>query len=122
MLGLFYFFMWNVAAGAIGTVKGGGPIESFIRLATQQNQVSPLDDSNFLIRFFLSVDQILLGLMRLTTFLVPDLSKLDVAQYVAHGVDVPGILILRNVVIVVAYVIPVMVVGYFFLRNRELAA
>jgi hypothetical protein len=122
VLGLFYFFMWNVAAGALGTVKGGGPIESFIRLATQQNQVSPLDESNFLIRLLLNIDQGLLFLMRLTTFLVPDLSKLDVAQYVAHGVDVPGVLILRNVVIVTAYVIPVMVVGYFFLRNRELAA
>jgi len=122
ILGLFWAFMWNVAAGSLGTVKGGGPIESFIRLMTQANQVSPLDETNWLIWALLRVDQGMLALMRFTTFLVPDLSKLDVVQYVAHGVDVPGALILRNVIIVGMYVIPVMVVGYFFLRNRELAA
>jgi hypothetical protein len=122
VLGLFYAFMWNVAAGPLGTIKGGGPIESFIRLMTQANQVSPLDESNLLIWLLLRVDHVLLNIMWYATFLVPNLSQLDVVQYVAHGVDVPPVLILRNVVIVLSYVVPVMIVGYFFLRNRELAA
>jgi hypothetical protein len=86
------------------------------------NQVTPLDESNWLIAALKKVDEGLLVLMKYATLLVPNLSNLDVAQYVAHGVDVPGVLILRNAVLVTAYVVPVMVVGYFFLRNRELAA
>jgi len=124
VLGLFKAFMLNVAAGPLlSTVKGGGPLESFIRLMTQQNQVTPLDESNWMIWSFLKVDEGLLWMMRAAAYLAPpDLSRLDVANYVAHGVDEPGVLILRNVVIVTAYVIPVMVAGYFLLRNRELAA
>ena len=122
VLGLFWVFMTNVAMGAAGTVKGGGPIESFIRLMTRMNQVTPLDESNWLFWALKKIDDGLLHLMGYMTWLVPNLSNLDVVQYVAHGVDVPGVLILRNVVLVTAYVVPAMVAGYFFLRNRELAA
>jgi hypothetical protein len=122
LLGAFWVFMWSVAIGPEGNLKGGGPIESFIRIGTQANQVVQLDVTNPLIRIALGADQGVLWLMRHTAFLVPNLGDLEVMQYVAHGVDVPGVLVLRNAVMVFAYVVPVLVVGFFLLRNRELAA
>jgi hypothetical protein len=122
VLGMFWMFMVQVAMGASGTVKGGGPIESFMRLMSRMNQVTEFDQSNWLTWALLQIDKGLLELMKFTTVLVPNLQNYDVVQYVAHGVDVPGVLIVRNFLLMTAYVVPVMVIGYFFLRNRELAA
>lgn len=118
LLGFFHDFMIGIVSGE---VKGGGPLESFIRLVTQNNQISPLAPTltNDLAK---SADQRLLDLMYAASCIVPNLSTLDTASYVAEGFDIPSGVIFRNVLIILGYVIPVIIAGYFFLKNREIAA
>ncbi|QDU64156.1 ABC-2 family transporter protein [Planctomycetes bacterium Pan216] len=118
ILGFFHDFMIGIVTGQ---VRGGGPLESSIRLFTQNNQVTDLDP-NFFNRIALGVDMLLLELMRALAYIIPNLTLLDTAEFVASGFDIPWALLLRNALFVIGYVVPVVIFGYFVFKNRELAA
>jgi hypothetical protein len=119
VLGLYLGFMSDVARGL---VKGGGPLESTIRLVTQANQVSALDPDNGLYNLLINIDKGLLWFMSVLVNLIPSLSNVDLTYLVAAGIEVPATILLVNIVQTFAYAAPVAVIGYFLLRNRELAA
>ena len=117
ILGFYYTFLVGVISGE---VVGGGPIESLIRLVTQNNQQSPLDPGTFT-DLALALDRGVLQLMRTVTHVIPNLETLDTVSFVASGFDIPATLVFRNCLFLLGYVVPVMVAGYFFLKNREIA-
>ena len=105
-----------------GQLDGGGPFEALVRLTIQTNTQSPLED-NFVYRGLKVVDQGLLWLLDiLSSRIVPNLTALDTTELLARGMNIPGELVLRNALIVLGYVVPILLLGYFMLRERELAA
>lgn len=117
VLGLFYNFLVSVIRGDI---EGGGPIESLIRLVTQNNQVNLLDPTWYN-RLAIQTDKVLLGVLDVVSRVIPNLTTLDTTQYVAEGFNIPAGLLLRNLLIVLGYVIPLIIGGYFLFRSREVA-
>lgn len=118
ILGFFYTFMMGIITGE---VAGGGPIESAIRLYTQNNQTTALEPGLFTTITSI-VDKSLLWIMERLARVIPDLTTLDTASYVAQGFDIPDYILIRNVVIVLGYVVPVVIAGFLLLKSREIAA
>ncbi|MGL5094350.1 MAG: hypothetical protein ACRDD1_02095, partial [Planctomycetia bacterium] len=117
ILGVSYAFLLGIV---YGVVKGGGPIEASIRLVTQNNQTTDLDPT-IINRVAVFVDGGVLAFMEVVSRFVPDLSTLEMFSYVAEGFNIPEALLVRNVLIICGYVVPVVIVGYFFLKTREIA-
>jgi hypothetical protein len=117
LIGYYHEFLIQLIRGE---VKGGGPVESFYRLITQDAQTSPLP-SGLLSDIMVRVDSVLLLVLNALSKIVPDLNSLDTAQFVAQGFDIPSIWLARNLLLVLGYVAPTVVVGYLLLKNREIA-
>jgi ABC-type transport system involved in multi-copper enzyme maturation permease subunit len=116
-LGFFKQFFLKVA---IGEQVGGGPAESLYRLVTQMNQISPLPE-NFGTQLIQAIDTVLKGCMLGLTYVLPDFRSLSTANYVAYGFDVPMNALYQNLTVCLAYLVGLFVIGYFFLRTREVA-
>ena len=117
VLGFFASFVFKVAQGEI---KGGGPLESLVRLVQQRNVVTEMDDSLTKI-FVQSIDYVIMGFMTALTTVLPDFTRFSNANYVAYGFDIPWDNVLTQFTTVLAYVAAVFVIGYFFLKTREVA-
>jgi ABC-type transport system involved in multi-copper enzyme maturation permease subunit len=116
-LGFFRQFFVDVA---IGKQVGGGPLESLYRLVTQMNQVSQLPE-NFGTQLITSIDVVLKLAMQGLAYILPDLRSLSTANYVAFGYNIPVNLLFQDLIVCAAYVVGLFVIGYFFLRTREVA-
>jgi len=91
-----------------------------VRLVTQKNMVSPLDEGA--VRTTVeTVDAVLLTLMQGLARVIPDFRGLSTVDYVAEGFDIPKTLMAENLSVCLAYVVGTFVVGYFFFRTREVA-
>jgi hypothetical protein len=118
-LGFFGEFARDVASGAI---EGGGPIESFIRIITQQNVQTDLEINSVFVSAMKGIDAVLMNLLRAATYVLPDYTQFDTSAYVADGYSILGALVAQQVTMAAVYVGAVTVVGYFLLKTREIAA
>jgi len=117
VLGFFRDFVFDVAQG---TVVGGGPVESLVRLLKQQNVTTQMEPG--LTRDVVqSMDSVFLTLMTAVTSMVPDFNKFSNVDYLAHGFDIPPDVVLVQFGTAVGFVAAVFAIGYFFLRTREVA-
>ncbi|HEX5104903.1 MAG TPA: ABC transporter permease [Pirellulaceae bacterium] len=119
VLGFFGQFVRDVASGAM---MGGGPIESLIRIITQQNVMNELEVGGIVARVLKSIDWVLMGLMTAGTYILPDYTQFDTATFVADGYNIFGDLVAQQIVMAAVYFVLVTIVGYFFLKTREIAA
>jgi hypothetical protein len=117
VMGFFKQFVFDVAQGSI---QGGGPIESFIRIFKQQNVTTQLEPG-LTTDVVKAGDQVFMWFMTHVTTLLPDFRNFDDVDYVAHGFDIPPDTILIQLFTALAYVAAVFAIGYFFLRTREVA-
>ena len=86
-----------IAKVAQRRVEGGGPIESLIRIARQQNMVTEMEPG--LTRDVVqSIDNVFMAFMEAATHLIPDFNQFINVKYVAYGYDVPLDTILIQVV------------------------
>lgn len=117
LLGFFREFFVGVATG---TEYGGGPVESLIRLVTQQNVISPLKagGAESLVK---GIDSVLQLLMNSVAQVLPDFSAFSTVNFAAYGYDVPVDRVYQDLMTCLAYVVGLAVVGYFLLRTREVA-
>jgi hypothetical protein len=115
--GMFIDFMWDLARGQ---TFGGGPIESLYRLVTQQNVMTPLD-SGFQSDVTYMVDLVARGFLFVCSSILPPFGQFNYSDYVAYGFDISASLILIRFLTVLGYLVPVFLVGYFFLKTREVA-
>jgi len=60
--------------------------------------------------------------MSMLVYIVPNFQALDVSNTVADGFAVSWGKILSNTLLAFAYALPFSIVGYFILKNREVAA
>ncbi|QDU25475.1 hypothetical protein ETAA8_05430 [Anatilimnocola aggregata] len=119
VLGLFGEFARNVATGA---EQGGGPIESIIRLVTQQNQTTDMEMNAIAMNIIKGFDSTLMYFMYGLTYILPDLTQFDSSQFVANGIDIYPAVVLRQLTMALVYAACATFAGYFFLKSREIAA
>ncbi len=104
-----------------GEALGGGPFEAFWRLVTQSNITSALEPS-LKTDVVKTADMVSALGLRVFSAILPPFGDFSYAESVAYGFYVswnPWILVptLRAM----AFLIPVFVAGYFFLKTREVA-
>ncbi|MGO9597248.1 MAG: ABC transporter permease [Isosphaeraceae bacterium] len=103
------------------SIVGGGPFESLIRLLGHENQLSELAPTAGVI-VAKTLDSLLMPVMSMFVYVVPNFQALDVSNTVADGFAVGWSTMLSNTLLALAYTLPFSIVGYFILRNREVAA
>ena len=117
VLGFFKKFIVGVATGA---VVGGGPVESLIRLVTQMNVTTEFEQG-WGTTITQAIDAVLLAAVRGFAAMIPDFGSYSTVRYVSDGYDIPWNGLSQDVVASAAYLAGLFVVGYFFLRTREVA-
>lgn len=104
------------------TIVGGGPIESFIRLITQKNQMVDLDMPwlpEMLIKW---TDLGFTAVLWATSRVLPDFRYFNTSEYVAYGFNISGNLMAQQLTAAFAFIVVLTIVGYFSLKTREIAA
>jgi hypothetical protein len=117
VLGFFTQFVYEVAQG---TVQGGGPLESFIRIVKQQNVTMQMEPG-LATDFVKGTDAVFMFFMQSVTSLLPDFRRFSTVDYVAHGFDIPGDVVGVQFISGLGYMVAVVAIGYLFLRTREVA-
>ena len=103
-----------------GDVIGGGPVEAFRRLVTQENVMTDLDPG-FATDVIKLVDRLSQPFLYILSKILPSFGDFSSAAFVASGFNIPGDFMLSRTVTALAFVIPLFIIGYLFLRNREVA-
>ena len=102
-------------------VLGGGPFESLIRLLTHDNQMSELAPTAGVV-LAKTLDSLVMPMMSMLVYVVPNFNALDVSNLVADGFAVSWGALGLNTLLAMAYALPFSLAGYFILKNREVAA
>lgn len=119
ILGFFSQFARDVATGVM---EGGGPIESFIRMLTQANVQTDMEIHWLLNNIVKGLDGALMYLMYAATYILPDFRNFDTSRFVADGYNIYGDIVAQQLTVGFVFFIVVAIVGYFFLKTREIAA
>lgn len=115
--GFFTNFMRDVATGQ---VLGGGPVEALYRTIQQANVTQELEEGWGRTAMEM-VDNLFRELLRVVVQVVPDFAELSDVDYVANGYNIPADLVLIHVATTFAFLLPVLLVGHFFFKMREVA-
>jgi hypothetical protein len=119
LLGYFQEFVRELAAGP---QYGGGPVEAFVRIITQENVVNPLDGWPWVIFLIQWTDKILGQIIYLFAAMLPTFKNISrMTEFVAYNYDIPGALLGRFAVATLVYTMVFGLLGYFLLKSRELA-
>ncbi|MFM7108315.1 MAG: hypothetical protein ACKOZU_06895 [Planctomycetaceae bacterium] len=100
---------------------GGGPIESLVRMCTQES-VTVAWDPTPAAQAIKAVDTLLLAPVRLGASIVPSLADLGTGDFVAEGFDVPLALLAAHAVEAAGFVAAFCIAGAFCLKGREVAS
>lgn len=128
VLGFFGEFVRGITLGVLyggdstGAIYGGGPIESFIRIITQQNVMTEMEMNSIFATIVKGLDGGLMSLLYAATYILPDYTQFDTTEFVADGYNIFGSLVGEQLVMGLVYFTAVTVTGYFFLKTREVAA
>ncbi|MCA9128582.1 MAG: ABC transporter permease [Planctomycetales bacterium] len=120
VLGFFGSLAFDVATG---DTPGGGPIESLIRIPTQQGAMVDLDLGNPVLEKTIKiVDNGIMYTLFSVFKAIPSFGQFNTSDYVAYGFDIFSGLVARHLTMTIAYFILTSVIAYFFLKTREIAA
>jgi ABC-type transport system involved in multi-copper enzyme maturation permease subunit len=100
--------------------EGGGPIESFVRIITQNNMQSPLE-TGLATTLMEQTDNLLVYMMYQLTYLAPDFRWLDFSDFLTYGYAIDVQRVLVAVSIALGFAAGTTVLGYFCLKTREIA-
>ena len=107
----------------VGISRGGGPIESLIRLVRQDAMTTELDVDSVAAKVIQGTDAAIVYSMDAVATALPNLPKMvGTAEYAASGFDVFGALLARHATATLGYCLLAFLVSYFFLKAREIAA
>ncbi|HEY7426020.1 MAG TPA: hypothetical protein VH682_17450, partial [Gemmataceae bacterium] len=104
-----------------GTAPGGGPMEALVRLANRQVALVPLEEG----AGKTTADVFDVGFrwfIRRVLDLIPDVGRYDLTDYVKEGFNIPAITLLYDSGALVLYLLPWIVLGYYLIEWREIAA
>ena len=103
--------------------RGGGPIESFIRLVRQDAMTTQLDLEATAVTVIKAIDAGIVYTLDAVATALPNLPKMvQTAEYAASGFDIFGVLLMRHGAATFGYCVLAFMVSYFFLKTREIAA
>ncbi|TWT82002.1 hypothetical protein CA13_34570 [Planctomycetes bacterium CA13] len=106
-----------------GINRGGGPIESMIRLLKQDAMTTQLDVDAVAGKVITTLDSGIVYTLDAIATALPNLPKMvGTAEYAASGFDIFGALLGRHAAATLGYCILAFIVSYFFLKSREIAA
>ena len=115
--GLFSGYLVELAGGKM---VGGGPFESIERIMTQDNMISDLEPG-MKTNAIKAMDEATALMLRYFSAVVPDVASNDFVDRVACGFDVGPDLLTRCLLCEAAYLLPVILLGYVCLKQREVA-
>ncbi len=102
-------------------IMGGGPFESLIRLLTHDNQMSDITPTAGVV-LAKTLDSLVMPLMSMLVYVVPNFQALDLSNMVADGYMVSWQTLGVDSLLALAYALPFSLLGYLILKNREVAA
>jgi hypothetical protein len=105
---------------AVGDLQGGGPIESLYRVIRQDNTSVDLGlgRAESVMKLF---DVVFLQSLKALANMLPNFSWFDTIPYVAYGMNIDANKIMQHCTAAAAYCIVALLIGYFFLKTREIA-
>jgi hypothetical protein len=114
------FFTDHLMELGVGPKYGGGPFESFRRLVNQDNVMTQLTPGlgTDLVKMG---DRVLQPALRVMATILPPFEDFGCAGFVANGFNIPADFILTRTFMALAFFLPLFIIGYLFLRNREVA-
>lgn len=119
VIGLFRRFIIELVTGVL---MGGGPVEAFIRVIKQQNLQVELDIGRIPEMMVHGVDSLFLWFLRMVVYALPDYENFNTVAYVAYGYNISGTTMSIHLLTAFSYVLVVSMIGYLFLKTREVAA
>ena len=106
-----------------GIERGGGPIESMVRILKQDAMTTQLDVDTVAARVIKTVDAGIVYSLDAVATALPNLPKMvGTAEYAASGFDIFGALLIRHAAATLGYCVLAFIISYFFLKSREIAA
>lgn len=127
VVGFFIHFIQEVVYGMFNkqddlAYKGGGPIESMIRIVTQQNIQTDLEANPTVTFVIQTIDKGFAVLLYATTFVVPNFNDFDTSKYLALGYNIDAVVLFTLILKALAYTIGTTIIAYFILKTREVAS
>jgi hypothetical protein len=116
--GLFSDFVGQLASDQL---HGGGPIEAAYRLQNKMNLMQKLEEGPTATMIEMADDTIR-ALLSGVSRMLPDLTSFWRVDYLASGFYIPDEHLAILAIKTLGYVVPLVVVGYFLLKTREVAA
>jgi hypothetical protein len=111
-----------IAAVSLGTNEGGGPMEAIRNIANRQlSNVRNDESGNAADQLVRVSDESFRFLVRRLLNLNPDIYALDFTRYAGEGFNIPGEQVLIGCLLLVGYLLPWFVLGFYLLRWREIA-
>jgi hypothetical protein len=106
---------------ARGIELGGGPVESFYRIITQENVMVDLEPGigTTTIKW---IDFVMNFLTLRVSWLLPNFGDFNTSQWVADGFDIDPNLLAVQGTITFGFFVVLSIVGLFLLKTREIAA
>ena len=101
-------------------LQGGGPVEAWIRLIRHMNPQVPMEPSvaTSIVKF---IDGRMLDLLWIVQQIIPDFRYFRLSPFIANGFDVDfRAAIVPGIAVVLGYLLPCLLLGYFSLKLREL--
>ncbi|EMI55584.1 ABC transporter permease [Rhodopirellula sallentina] len=106
-----------------GIERGGGPIESMVRLLKQDAMTTQLDVDTVAAKVIKTADAGIVYTLDAIATALPNLPKMvNTAEFAASGFDIFGALLARHAVATLGYVVLAFLISYFTLKSREIAA
>ncbi len=120
VLGFFGSMAFDITSGKL---EGGGPIEAMIRIPMHTSATIPFDIGNQTLEGVIKlVDRGILYSVGTLFQAIPSFGQFNTSEYVAYGYNIPGSLVWRHLTMTLGYFVLTTLVGYFFLKTRELAS
>jgi ABC-type transport system involved in multi-copper enzyme maturation permease subunit len=114
---IFHDFLFRLANHQ---TYGGGPFESVVRLATQDNVISELPPG-FRKVFVEASDSVFLKFLDALSLVIPKFDNFSLSSYVANGFDISGDQLMHCLCSAAAFVVPIFIVSYLCFKLREVA-
>jgi ABC-type transport system involved in multi-copper enzyme maturation permease subunit len=100
----------------------GGPAEAFYRIARRELTGPSLQDSSAATEQLISgSDKVFRGFLWVTLFIIPDIDRFTLTEYVAEGFNISWAHMGMNLLLLVAYLLPWFILAFYLIRWREVA-
>ena len=104
-----------------GQSYAGGPSKALTSLLKAESPTAQVDEGSVVTRATTGIDQAFSWMVRRYVNMVPDVESFSWTTYVAEGFDVPVQALVMNAVVLVGYLLPWFILGYYLMRSREVA-